>query len=487
MATASERRLSQLTEALAETQTELAAVQARVDEERRLALTVFPSLPTEVVELIFSFLPVDSRLRAREVSRGFLAFLAQTHLWHTLRLSRGVAPALRDSPSFLRAAAARADGQLRVLDMRGRRVLGDAELRASDAAVLAVVEENGSTLTDLLVTDYHTSSATHLFYETAEIEAFQRAAPGLRMQLDVLAAPAHARDLLLNQPPFQHIQVHHLWIECVDGMGGTTVSALLEAVGQHASLRGLHFAHVELSEADLDAIVTAKAALPRWRHLGFTNCGLAAAHSLPAITRLLSAPGVEELSLYGGRGLFIGPALPAFCAALRASRLSTLMLACMGLFDIRANGLQVLRSLVGHPTLRVLDLSYHFLTSNAASVAVSRLLAQLLRMNSQLHCLNVNDCALNLCGLEPLFAAVAVSTTLRQLCCTGNGISPECVREVVLPAIQANTSLVYLEMNVDVVDDDAVYDAEDGAVVCPELDQARAIVRARAAAEAAAA
>jgi hypothetical protein len=48
-------------------------------------------------------------------------------------------------------------------------------------------------------------------------------------------------------------------------------------------------------------------------------------------------------------------------------------------------------------------------------------------------------------GVGPLFTALAQSTTLHTLDLTHNAISRECARDVVLPAVRANTSLRKLE------------------------------------------
>jgi hypothetical protein len=44
--------------------------------------------------------------------------------------------------------------------------------------------------------------------------------------------------------------------------------------------------------------------------------------------------------------------------------------------------------------------------------------------------------------VSPLFAAVADSTTLHTLLLSGNRISRDCARDVVLPAVLANASLL---------------------------------------------
>jgi hypothetical protein len=50
-------------------------------------------------------------------------------------------------------------------------------------------------------------------------------------------------------------------------------------------------------------------------------------------------------------------------------------------------------------------------------------------------------CHLDDAGVGPLFAALAQNTTLRKLDLEENDISRECARDVVLPAVRANTTL----------------------------------------------
>ena len=83
--------------------------------------TVLSPLPHWFVHAVLLLLPVDTRLRCCEVSRAWRALLADTTLWTriSLRASTGVA---RFSEALLRAAVAKAGGQLRALDITGQPV-----------------------------------------------------------------------------------------------------------------------------------------------------------------------------------------------------------------------------------------------------------------------------------------------------------------------------------------------------------------------------
>ena len=71
-------------------------------------------------------------------------------------------------------------------------------------------------------------------------------------------------------------------------------------------------------------------------------------------------------------------------------------------------------------------------------------------------------------GIRPLFAAIARNKKLHVLNCLGNNVSAACIRDVALPAVQANTYLIGLVL--------------DCSAPCPELDQALQLVRAHASA-----
>ena len=55
--------------------------------------------------------------------------------------------------------------------------------------------------------------------------------------------------------------------------------------------------------------------------------------------------------------------------------------------------------------------------------------------------LDIRECGLSSEALQPLFAAIGNSRSLRTLYCSGNVIDAECARDIVLPAVRRNTSL----------------------------------------------
>jgi len=191
------------------------------------------------------------------------------------------------------------------------------------------------------------------------------------------------------------------------------------------------------------------------------------AEVLPAISRLLSTGSLTALDVKNLRrgGLFEDQnTLPAFCESLRAARLSTLSLDTCSLFNPLWSGLSILSSCTAHSSLKELDLSGNVLESDEDRTVAGILLAQILSATPALQTLSVSFCSLYDAGMRPLFAAVARSTTLRQLVCYVSGVSTECARDCILPAVQANTSLRRLVL------DDRI----------PELQQAVALVKTRA-------
>jgi hypothetical protein len=273
---------------------------------------------------------------------------------------------------------------------------------------------------------------------------------------------------LLVEPQFAAVRLCSLRLDAYDAQ--LDVPAVVARLALHASLTCLSLWSVQLdSQPALNAVVDF--AISQLQGLQLYQCSLSPA-SLPALTRLLecgsgSAGGslTELVILNNYDPLLVGAGVPAFCAALRASRLVKLWLAQMSLFNSLEDGLAVVAACTGHPTLRELDLSINHV-DDVAEPTVGAALAALVAANSALQSLDVSECDLGDDAARPLFAAVAGSTRLRTLNFSDNDISADCAREAVLPAVQANTSLRKLSFHEEDI---------------PELQQAEALVRARAA------
>jgi hypothetical protein len=88
--------------------------QTRAAARRVVSPTPLDALPLALALRIFSLLPADARLLAAAVCRSWRAMLAERSLWTRLDLSEA-SGVDNPTPLLLRAAAARAGGQLESL------------------------------------------------------------------------------------------------------------------------------------------------------------------------------------------------------------------------------------------------------------------------------------------------------------------------------------------------------------------------------------
>jgi hypothetical protein len=157
------------------------------------------SLPHAVTVHIFSLVPVDTRLRCREVCRGWRATLDDCGAWLQLDLRSTAGLARPATDALLRAAAARAGGQLRTLDVTGRARLGID-------AFTAVVRANPR-CEELRCGDECFDGASYL--DMHELEAVFLVAPLLRcLHTDVYCtSTADSLRVLRNERGFEGLRV----------------------------------------------------------------------------------------------------------------------------------------------------------------------------------------------------------------------------------------------------------------------------------------
>jgi hypothetical protein len=383
---------------------------------------------------IFSLLPVDCRLRCAEVCRGWRSVLSERSLWTRLDLTAesGVHVPVRFGhtlDALLRCAAARAAGGLQSLHVGTHFV--------SHAALLEVVAANAGALREL-----HAHTRNNRGFSAAEVEALLVAAAQLNIfvtdlycnRTDVQAA----RRALRNEAPFEPLRVRHLsaYLENEDAAG---VVALAADVATHASLVELELGHPPLgTAAALDAVVDAALAR-RMQTVRLDRCGFSPAFT-PALARLLGGDALTTLKCSRMDLLNNVPAARVLAAALRAnSTLTSLALENVSVFDNPAAGAALLGALTGHASLRVLFLQDNFVARHQATGAS---LGALVAANAPaLTELDVSYCQLGDAGLRPLFEALPHNTHLRTLGCLGNDMSEACARDVLLPAVRANTGL----------------------------------------------
>jgi hypothetical protein len=131
-------------------------------------------------------------------------------------------------------------------------------------------------------------------------------------------------------------------------------------------------------------------------------------------------------------------------AALRASTsLTSLSLHIEAYWGHLTATVGLLDAVSAHPSLRTLNftvLSLHRCGEfqATAGAALSRLL---LADAPALQTLRISSCGLGDAGLGPLFDALPRNTHLRTLHCCENDVSEAFARDVLLPAVRANTSL----------------------------------------------
>jgi hypothetical protein len=427
--------------AAAAAEREVATRSARVVAAGQHAAPALAPLPHALVLHILSLLPVDTRLRCAEVCRSWRAALEERSLWLRLDLSAsGVSPKREATDALLHAAAARARGELEALDLRG------CTLVTLDT-LLAVVTANGA------LRELRTRSIFRRDYEdspldTDELEALMRAAPRLAVcEADVVCTElALAHRLLRNEPPFTPLQLHtfEFDVDEVD-IDEADVLALSADFTLHAHLRRLHLNFAPLNTAAaLDAVVDA-ALTRRLTHVTFSFCNLSP-ESAPALVRLIGGGALAELDIVcGNRQLLDTASALALGNALRASStLTAVYLRHVNLWRDPAATTALLGALAGHPSLRSLDISDNHVDP-ADREEAGALIGALVAANAPaLHELFVSWCDLGDAGLRPLCDALPANTHLRNLGCGGNKLSDAFVRDSLLPAVRANSSLRWL-------------------------------------------
>jgi hypothetical protein len=408
-----------------------------VAEPAALTLT---DLPRALALYLFSLLPVDARACAACVCRGWRHVTSEPSLWMRLDLSRSSGVAVRVTDAVLAGAAAKARGQLAALD-----VLDCA--RVSFEALLAVVQANGGALRELRVGASIAGARVSL--NTDRVERLRQAAPLLtafhadvRVGVAAGVSVADARRMLRNEPPFQPLRLHALSVRFPDDADEASVLTLAADLAAHASLQRVELHRAPLHTlAALDAVVYAALAR-QLKSLQFLVCRLSPA-SAPALARLLGGATLTELQISQPEQLLDAMSMALLGAALRAnSTLTSLFLCHLAHFwgDVDAAA-ALLSALTGHASLRTLML-FNNRVDAAHNTAAGAALGALVAANTPaLMELRMSLCNLGDAGLRPLFEALPANTHLRALDVALNGMSEAFARDLLLPAVRANTSL----------------------------------------------
>jgi hypothetical protein len=383
-------------------------------------------------------LPADCRLLCAAVCRGWRAVLSDRSLWTRLNLSAASDITRAVTDALLRAAAARAGGQLQILDVTGCREINLDSL-------CAVLAANAGALRELHAVGATTSQAT-LGLASTEVEPLLRAAPLLLALHTKLYAneSAGVRRMLHNEPPFGPLRATHL--DVGGAMAADDVVAVAGDLPAHASLKSVRFIAVSLaSAAALDAVVDAALAC-RLTHLCVCgDCGLSPA-SVPALARLLGGDALTSLDISGldtDVDFLDAQAATLMGAALRANRtLATLRFACVQFWRRPAAAAALLVALTAHTSLQTLVLCSNGTNGLAGHEAAYDALGALMAANAPaLQELDLRGCDLGDAALAPLVDALASNTHLLKLLCGSNRLSADFARDRLLPAVRANASL----------------------------------------------
>ena len=441
------------------------------------------AMPRHVAHKILALLPADERARVAKTARGWHALLTDRGLWTRLDLSpaAGVTATINDAALY--AAAARAGGELRELDVTGCEMMSPAALRAvaaANAATLSARRPDPLTVCDASFIRLPHAEATVIPHGMTfeELTALLHAAPHLgTLKADVrVAGVAQAHAVLRNEPPFGPLRIRHLLAD-LGGFDEAAMVAFAADVAAHAPLRGLTLFNAPVaSHAALDALVSAVTTRAASASFGLV-CGELPRAPEQSLARLVAGCGgaLKRLALFSNANSFAPDAegATALGNALRGSALTHLLISGQNLWDNPPAARLLLSSLVAHPTLRVLELAENLSTAFAADVGAA--LAALVEADAAaLQELHVHENFYDDATLRPVFQALRRNTHLRALSCHMNLLSAAFARDVAMPAVRANSSLVKLKM----LDEDL----EGSGQSAPLMRAVEGVVKARVAA-----
>jgi hypothetical protein len=419
------------------------------------AANPFTALPHALLLNILRRLPADERLLCALVCRAFRAALSDDAAWTHLDLSPAGGVVRHDvTDGLLHAAAAKARGTLQALDVSGCPLV-------SVPALLAAVAADGAALRTLRFG----SDRDAPYLSVENVRVIFHDAPLLReLRADVdCRGHAEALTVLRNVPPLGPLRVHALGVhfhteneseseEVDEDMTPDDVLELLAAVTAYppGALSELRLYEAPLDEPELlDAVVEcARARALSCVHL--SACSLSPA-SVPVLARLL-APGcvLASLELFSSRQ---GPLLDEDSAleladALRTNNtLTRLELHSVELWSNPAAASAVIFALTGHSSVRMLSFGLEDAPTDHAAFAGLALGALVAANEPALTTLAAFASDFSDVAMRPLFQALPRNTHLRRLECTHNALSDEFARDVLLPAVRANTSLEVLQVD----------------------------------------
>ncbi len=361
-------------------------------------------------------------------------------------------------------------------------------------ALLAVVHANADTLTELRMEGSGSgirldgASPRRALALVGQVQAVLGAAPRLRL----LAADVDCNDvavahrLLRNEGAFAALRVRKMHVSTRDEAGVLALAADLPAHTWLTEVR-LHLSPLG-TLAVLDAVVDAALEL-RLHSLLLNECHITPA-SAPALARLISGGALTELYVsneeFFDQQLFDQPAAALIANALRAnSMLTSLELVHCCFWRNEAGAALVLDALAAHRSMRTLNLCNNNAYGNLAPALGAALGALVAADAPPLHELNVSANRMGDAGLRALVGALPLNTHLLTLNLADNLCTDAFIRNRLLPALRANTSLLHLSAvgNFEAEDNHYMaYPGDDGEYRNPLTREAEALVRARRAA-----
>ena len=462
------------------------------------------ALTQHLLAYLLAMLPVDTRLRAREVCPGWRDVLDSDlarACWKTVDVSVQAGLSTCATESLLIAACRQADFRVEYISVSGSPLCSTLEVlkRAVAANADTLIElvtlgdgmEEGVNAIRLhkpeLLSGHRSFTFFPLFsmlgHDLAPVRALARKGLKLeRLHCDVRASGRAAGRLL--QWEGRPLCVRKLtcqgfpWCrrggeseegsdEEFDLAATTALGQIARGVLEHPSLQDLDLTYASVKEpTSLKAfgqLVDALVARPHVHSLRLSGCTLTSA-ALPQLSRLLLEAGhLQTLALNmrangedsDGSDAEEAPQLifadsattAAFAAALRASQLSKLKLDATHLFRPPQAGLAILQALVAMP-LRSLDISQNTLPAATLQADVGAALAALLRPDGLTH-LSCESCNLGDVGMAPITSALGRPTALTSLRCHSNGMSARFACEKLAPAVNASTLETALLMDDD--------------------------------------
>ncbi len=431
-------------------------------------LDLLVDLPRALALHCLSLVPLDSRLRARGVSRAWRHLLADESLWAALDFSPASGIAARVSVKLIAAAVRLARGHVRSLSLLDCDRIAFVELHA-------IVAAHGGALTELRLGRRASGChAADMHWEQAA--TLMRCAPQLRLfEASVHCPPSQAAAMLRGEPPFgTALRVRELRVcgTMQDGMRDEAVArAFATDLASHVALQRLSLSRITLSSQGAVTALADAAVSLRLNSLQLWECKLQPV-ALRSLARLLTQGALEELTVSSSCFPLIGgPDLRAFCVALHASKLRSLHLYGSGLCDRPQAAAAVVEALSAHATLSICSLVMCLSCAPDEQRPVGAALGAMLAADAPaLTALNVSYNFLEQDdGLVPLFAGLALNTHLRTLQCGHNRAMDErFARQHILPAVQTNRSLREFAMHSD--------------AFSPAVQQAQDLVAARSAA-----